>query len=124
MPATISILSRLSVSFFFEIIYAPVWWYTRGLFWFVTQMGNSIGEAADSAALRLWVKNLFVPMYGQYDFWGRIVSFIIRLANIIGRALWVGIWAIMCISCVLLWIVVPILLFFTFFSSLIRLLYV
>lgn len=124
MSATLPIVSRLSLGLLFEVVYAPVWWYTSGLLWIIRQVGNSIRDTADSASLGLWVKNLFVPMYGQYDVWGRIVSFIIRFANIIGRSVWVGLWVIICMGVLAIWIVLPPALFFIFLSSLIRLVYV
>lgn len=124
MPAPVTILSRLSLGLFFEIIYAPVWWYTQGLLWIINQIGTSIKDTANSASLGLWVRNLFVPMYGQYDVWGRIVSFMIRFANIVGRSLWVGLWVIMCAGVLLVWLILPPALFFIFLSSLIRRAYV
>lgn len=124
MPAPVTILGRLSLGLFFEIMYAPVWWYTQGLLWFVSQISTSIKDTANSASLGLWVKNLFVPMYGQYDVWGRIVSFMIRFANIVGRSLWVGLWVIICVGVLLVWLALPPVLFFIFLSSLIRRAYV
>ena len=124
MPAQATILSRLFAGLFFEIIYAPVWWYSAGLLWFMGRVGASIKETSVSAGLGIWVKNLFVPMYGQYDAWGRIMSFFVRFVNIIVRSLWVGFWVLLCVVALFVWVALPPTLFFIFMSSLIRRAYV
>ena len=124
MPSHVTIISRLFAGIFFEIISAPIWWYSQGLVWFIKRIGLSIKDTSVSAGLGLWVKNLFVPMYGQYDAWGRIVSFLVRFANIIGRSLWVGLWVVLCLLALSVWIALPLVLFFIFISSIIRLAYV
>jgi hypothetical protein len=124
MPASAQIIGRLFTGLFFEIIYAPVWWYSAGLAWFVGRVGASIKETSISAGLGIWVKNLFVPMYGQYDVWGRIMSFFVRFTNIIVRSLWVGLWVALCFVAICVWVALPPALFFIFISSLIRRAYV
>ena len=124
MSVSATIVGKLFLALFFEIFYAPIWWYTHGLVWFVRCAGRSVRETARSLALELWVKNIFVPMYGQYDFWGRVVSFIVRLANIFRRGLWVALWALMCLCVILLWILTPISLLYLFLSGITHLLYV
>src|SRR3989338_945390 len=94
MANTAPIVGRLFLSLFFEIISAPLWWYSRGLFWVMKSVGSSIADTAAAAGLGLWVRNIFVPMYGQHDVWGRIVSFIIRLPNIVGRSMWGRFWGL------------------------------
>lgn len=124
MPSQATIIGRLFAGLFFEIIYAPVWWYSRGLIWFIGRIVESIKDTSISAGLGIWVKNLFVPMYGQYDAWGRIMSFFVRFTNIIVRSLWVGLWAALCLAAICVWVALPPVLFFIFMSSLIRRAYV
>lgn len=107
MPVSLAILFRLIGNFFLDVVSAPVWWYSQGIVWILQKLGMSINEHARNAALGLWVRNIFVPMYGQYDAWGRIVSFVVRLANIIGRGIWVLIWIVVCIGVFLVWIFLP-----------------
>ena len=120
MPANITIVNSLFLQLVVDVFYAPVWWYSQGLLWFFRKVVASIRETAQSAGLGIWVKNIFVPMYGQYDIWGRIVSFIVRFANIIGRAVWVFVWAIICLVVLLAWIAAPITLLVIFLSSLMQ----
>lgn len=80
-----------------DILMFPVWWYTKGIVYMLEQLLLSAQKQAASFAVNLWVRNLFVPMYGQYDWQGRIISFFIRLIQIIFRSIayifWLGILA-------------------------------
>lgn len=124
MSANITIVNSLFLKLVLDFVYAPVWWYSEGLAWFFRKIVTSIQDTAQSAGLGIWVKNILVPMYGQYDIWGRIVSFIVRFANIIGRAVWVFLWACMCVAVLVIWIAAPIILLVIFLSSLMQRLYV
>lgn len=114
-------VGRLFLALFFELLTAPLWWYSGGMIWILKQAQSSISNTSQSAGLGLWVRNLFVPMYGQYDVWGRIVSFIIRFANIIARSLWVAVWAVLCLAVVAVWAAAPAIVFYLFILSLLNL---
>ncbi len=80
-----------------DIVSFPVWWYTKGIVYMLEQLLFSARRQAAFFAVSLWVRNLFVPMYGQYDWQGRIISFFIRLIQIVFRSIaytfWLGILA-------------------------------
>lgn len=90
-----------------NLIYFPIWWYTRGLkkmgfflFHFVTGMEMRL-------AWRVWVMNLFKPMYAVADIPGRIISFLMRIFMIVTRGfalLLIIIFALMSIAVYLLWL--------------------
>jgi len=70
-----------------NFVYFPIWWYTRGLkrvggflFAFVSGMEARL-------AWRVWVVNIFRPMYAVSDIPGRLISFFMRVAMIIGRGI-------------------------------------
>ena len=54
---------------------------------------DSLASVSALFGLRVWVKNLFVPMYGDTVFVGRLISFAVRLFVIIVRGFGVFIWA-------------------------------
>lgn len=66
--------------------------------------------AAREAAIgvRIWVKNLFVPMYGQYNWQGRIISFVFRVVLSLVRIVWLLVWVGIISALVLLYLVWPI----------------
>lgn len=78
-----------------DIVAFPVWWYTKGIAYTVQRLVYSARRQAANFAVGLWVKNLFVPMYGQYDWQGRIISFAVRLVQIIVRSIAYAIWLVM-----------------------------
>jgi hypothetical protein len=71
------------------------WWYS------VTVPGAVKGYIANLRAefgrlgLGVWLQNLFVPMYGQYDWQSRIISFVVRLFQIVVRGLGFLVWAVL-----------------------------
>jgi len=93
-----------------DIFYFPIWWYSHGLkkifYWF----SDFIKQANQEFALGLWIKNLFVPMYGQNDWQGRLVSFFVRLGQIIARAFMVLAWFLVGLLIVMLWVWAPVMI--------------
>lgn len=73
----------------------PVWWYARGLSLMSGWVKRAMANASRTFALGVWVKNLFVPMYGETEWSGRFISFAVRAAMIVGRGFAVGIWTIL-----------------------------
>ncbi len=114
----IIVLQRISIEFFWHLIYFPIWWYSVGLKksfafaldWF--KMGNTY------LAPGLWLKNIFVPMYGQRDFQGRLTSFFIRFVNVIIRGLGLLFWLVLSILVFMVWPALPVVFFYMFFISL------
>lgn len=71
-------------------------------------------------AFAVWIKNLFVPMYGQYDWTGRIISFFMRVFVMIGRAIALCLEAIIYGIIIILWAVFPIVALMMFVLSFVR----
>ncbi len=61
----------------------PLWWYGRGLVAWTQGVWDWFLGYRASLAVGVWVKNLFVPMYGTYDIGGRLISFFMRVSMII-----------------------------------------
>lgn len=106
------VLQRILLDFFLHIFYFPVWWYTRGFVLFLKQLLNLYRDASQMFAVSLWMKNIFVPMFGQSDWQGRIMSFFMRVANIFFRSIGLLIWALCLLGLVIVWLLLPI--FFTY----------
>ena len=91
-----------------DFLYTPVWWYTRGLWKQLRGVTGSFIRKQHDLAIDVWLKNLFVPMYGQYDIVGRLISFFMRLVQIIGRAIVLLIWAALLLVWLMAWILIPV----------------
>jgi hypothetical protein len=68
-----------------DIFYFPLWWYSRGLVLALKWALKEIGETQDFLGVHIWVANIFRPMYGQRDIQGKIISFFMRIVQIILR---------------------------------------
>jgi len=78
---------KILISIAWDFLYFPVWWYSFGFLKTLRGVGNFYRAQEASLNLLVWLKNIFVPMYGQYDVAGRLISFFIRLIQIIYRGL-------------------------------------
>lgn len=76
----------------------PVWWYTRGLSIMSDWVRRTIREASEMFALGVWVRNLFVPMYGETEWSGKIISFGVRIAMIFVRGVAVAFWTVLALG--------------------------
>lgn len=90
-----------------DFVAFPVWWYTAGIVKCLRWVGRQARYQWQAIGLGIWIKNLFVPMFGQTDVWGRIISFLMRLGQIVGRGVWyLGTLAALA-AVVALWIALP-----------------
>ena len=111
------VLQRIFFDFLLDFVFFPLWWYTDGVkqaFLFSLQLfkdGNLY------LAPGLWLKNIFVPMFGQNDLQGRLVSFFMRLVNFIGRSLALLIWLVICILVFCIWLILPLAVIYMFIQS-------
>ena len=90
-----------------DILYFPVWWYGRGLVNLIMGMVNFLVDKQKALALFVWVKNIFRPMYAQYDWQGMLISFFMRLAQIIFRSIVMLFWLIFSLAVIIFWILFP-----------------
>ncbi len=91
-------VARLILSELLSGVFAlPVWWYTRGLVLVSTWCRETVKNTSQLFGLGVWVKNLFVPMYGETEWSGRAISFVIRVAMIFVRGSAVALWAVVAI---------------------------
>jgi hypothetical protein len=104
---TIGLFRDVLLDIFREILYFPVWWYSIGLgkvFWAVIQ---SIKSMEMRLGLKIWIVNIFKPMFGQRDIPGKIISFFMRIFQIIIRGIILIIWCILMLSLIIIWIGLP-----------------
>ena len=99
-----------------ELFYFPLWWYSRGtkksfvFFWQkVVSMERRVG-------LAVWLTNLFRPMYNQNDWQGLVISFFMRLAQIIFRSIWLAVWLVLMMMLFLFWLALPPLIIYQLIS--------
>ncbi len=95
-----------------DLFYFPVWWYTGGFKKFVIFCMQKITNVEKSLGISIWMNNLFTPMYGQYDWQGRIISFFVRLFQLIFRLIGFGVFFILILVLPILWLAFPVLVIY------------
>jgi hypothetical protein len=70
-----------------SVLRFPMWWYSDGLLRLAKWVVRKLNYRWRAYSFVIWIRNLFVPMYGQYDWSGRLVSFIMRVVVLIGRGI-------------------------------------
>jgi len=101
---------KIIAQFIWKIIFFPIWWYSLGFLRFVSRIFSFWRSEQRALGLWVWFRNIFVPMYGQYDFTGRVISFIVRCAQILFRGLAMLFWIIIGLFLMLFWLSLPIII--------------
>jgi hypothetical protein len=93
-------------------LYFPLWWYSAGLRNFLLGLAGFWINRARGLAILVWIKNIHKPMYGQSDWQGRLISFLMRLVQIIARGLMMVFWSGVILVLLFGWIFLPLLVFY------------
>ena len=103
------VLQRMFLEFVLDVLYFPLWWYTTGLLHVLKTLWGMLVRANYSLAPGLWLKNIFVPMFGQTDWQGRFMSIFMRFVNVIGRSIALLFYTAFLLLLLAVWLVLPIL---------------
>ena len=90
-----------------DIAFFPLWWYTTGLIKMISWVKGFLSDRLKSLALLVWIKNIHRPMYGQYDWQGVLISFFMRLIQIIARSVIMMFWLVFVAAVLLFWVALP-----------------
>ncbi len=101
------IFQRMLIELVLDIVYFPIWWYTAGARHALLFCVGLVRQGNMQMAPGLWLKNIFVPMFGQYDWQGRIVSFMMRFFNVIFRSIGLFVWTLVCFVLFVLGVIFP-----------------
>ncbi|MFH1291879.1 MAG: hypothetical protein ABIH87_01645 [bacterium] len=112
----IVIFQRLLLEAIADLLYFPIWWYGHGSVHAGQWCLGLFMDGNASLAPGLWLKNIFVPMFGQWDWRGRIISFFIRLINIIIRSIMLAVWLVFCMAILTAWLVIPLICIYSLTS--------
>ncbi|OGH85099.1 MAG: hypothetical protein A2493_00910 [Candidatus Magasanikbacteria bacterium RIFOXYC12_FULL_33_11] len=115
------LLQRMLLELLWDIVYFPIWWYSDGARRALLFCVDLVIDVNAMLAPGLWLKNIFVPMFGQSDFQGRLVSFMMRFFNFVFRSIGLFIWLILVVVLFFIWILLPMFVIFMFVDSFISL---
>lgn len=103
-----------------NILYFPLWWYSKGFLKVVVGGGRMIADFDQSLGFSIWLKNLFVPMFGQHDFAGRAISFFLRLVQVVFKGFALLLIALFILAIYIGWLVLPIFIILMTFYTLVK----
>jgi hypothetical protein len=115
-------LKFVAVDMIGSVLYYPIWWYTGGMARAARYCGGVVAGVARTLGWSVWIKNLFVPMFGQRDIVSRLISFFMRLVTIVAYSVVLLILSIVMFVVFLLWLALPFLVVFEFGNHLLGLL--
>lgn len=96
----------------------PAWWYTTGLVHTIQSLFGVWQGYARTLAISVWIKNIFVPMYGQYSIQGRIISVFMRGAQIVFRSIAFGFVGALLMVIFVAYVALPVIAFaFAFYHA-------
>lgn len=103
-----------------EILYFPLWWYSVGFFRLLTSLWRFWRNLEKVLGFSVWVKNIFVPMYGQRDITSRLISFVMRSVQIVVRGAGLLFLLLPLLIILILWLIFPIFLVYALTFQLFR----
>lgn len=110
-------LRYIGLEFVWGILYFPLWWYSTGtkkMLFFITR---EIAELAHSLNLKILLKSLFKPMFGDYSREGRLISIFVRFFHLIFLTFAQLVFAIVLICLFIIWMLLPVVVvYFIFFQ--------
>jgi hypothetical protein len=116
---TVTASPKLLIQIIWEFLFFPIWWYSHGWLRFAKALYGFLSWQSASLGVGIWLKNIFVPMYGQTDFSGRLISFFMRLVQVIFRGILLFAIFIFCLILFFLWALIPILVVYAIILQLI-----
>jgi hypothetical protein len=111
----------ITIDFVGSVLYWPIWWYSKGLWKILIFCLTRIQKIEARLGLKIWLKNIFTPMFGQYDLESRLISFFVRLSQIIIKLIILILGFLLMILIFLLYLILPLIIIYQIglnFSSL------
>ena len=120
LPFEVQLIKIVTIDIVYSIVRWPVWWYTQGFWGQLTWVASGMKREWWNLALTAWLKSILTPMYGDYSFAGRAISFVARMVILIYRMvmfiIW-GAWYVIMLIPYLLLPALPAYLFVKFFRT-------
>lgn len=70
-----------------DTVISPLWWYGRGLVNAYNTVVAMVVSVWRSMGVWMWARHIFTPMFQQYDWQGRLISFFMRLFQVVVRSI-------------------------------------
>lgn len=115
MPATGVVRSSLrfvTIDLVGDLVTWPLWWYTAGVRGVLDFLIRQVRIEAARLSLRVWLANLFEPMFGQADWQGRAISVAVRMIVLVFRVIVLAVWLVGLSLLLVIWLLLPVAAFY------------
>lgn len=93
-----------------EIVYFPIWWYSRGLKKTAFFCWQKIQVGWRALAVLILLRNFFKPMYGQRGWDAYLLSLATHFCQLAWRFIAVAFWSVFWLAVLSGWLILPIFL--------------
>jgi len=107
MSTLVSTIKYFATDVFLDFLAFPVWWYSRGLLSAAERFRRHLKFSVQITGIKIWVLNLFKPMFGETSYQGRLISFAMRFLFLIFKTILFIILLAITIIVFLVWIALP-----------------
>ncbi len=104
---SLAIFYHFVLVFLRRVLTFPAWWYTQGALLLLVNLYKSQLIQIKNSAIALWIKNLFTPMFNDYTFMGKVLSFFFRVFIIFGKLISILFFIAVRVSIFVLYLIVP-----------------
>jgi hypothetical protein len=112
----IRLIEHLLIDTASAVLRWPLWWYSEGFVAMLKWFASNIQYYTRLSAVGVWMRNIFTPMFGQYDWQSRFISFVVRVGNIVVRSFGLLLWTMLCAFTVLAYLLWPPFLLYVFLT--------
>ncbi|NQU77487.1 hypothetical protein HQ544_02205 [Candidatus Falkowbacteria bacterium] len=118
MSVFIFTIKYLAVDILLDFLLFPLWWYSHGLIKASQRFVRHLRYGLQITGLKIWLLNMFNPMFGEISWQGRLISFFMRLIFLIVKIISFILWFIFSLVVFLLWLALPLLIIYMVFQQL------
>lgn len=104
----LDMLKLIFVDIIWEIIYFPIWWYSKGFCDLIIYFVDKAKRQSYALGISIGFKFLFRPMYAQNDFSGRAISFFMRFFVLIFKMIFFVLFLVLLFFWVFVYLALPI----------------
>lgn len=94
-----------------DVLYFPFWWYGRGLILIGRRAWSFVVYENRIWGPGVWLRHLFVPMFGLHDWQGRLISLFMRVFQVLFRSFLMLVYIIIAFLLLASWLLWPLLVF-------------
>lgn len=103
-----ALLKFIFIDILLDVLVTPIWWYTAGLMETLQKLSRALREGANIIGITIWARSLFKPMYGEYSWQGRIVSFFMRCVVLMFMCIQMIVWLCILLVLLFIWLALPV----------------